>query len=213
MQVFYFTAALSSILSLAAAAPAASPIDLVPRACSTRSPSISKISACQPNDNIIAGETNLNRTGPAPYQNTVSTILTFDGFPLGATGCMLKYTVPKTTAQIATANPDYSGSFQADVWLVEAGRPPTWASPPVKQQQVSTVQIPTKPTTSSSETIIWSGTCPQNNGQTHWPYAGQISFLIEASTWQQLSGSAKLYNSLGGKSVGDAAGFTMVHSC
>ena len=212
MQPLNLLSSLFAFFALAVAIPAASPADLVPRACSTRSPTIYQISAAAPNDIVVAGSTRVERTGP-PYQDSVSTVLSFNGFPDGATGCQLTFTIPKSNVAVATANPDYSGAFQADVWLVKARGPPSWNTSPFKQQMVSTLQFPTKPTTSVYSTIVWAGNCPSNNVPRDGPYASQIQFLIEGSTWQQLAGTANLYNSVGGNSVGAASGFTIVYNC
>ncbi|KAL9113763.1 MAG: hypothetical protein Q9227_002208 [Pyrenula ochraceoflavens] len=167
------------------------------------------LDASQPDTVTYDGSVVLNRTKTdGSYKNVKSSLVTFTNIPWKATGCMLKFTVPKSTSQnqFATVNPDNSGAFQSDIWLVEPDplNRATWNTPPKKNQLVSTVRFPTQPQ-DKFETYIWSGVCPYVDPHTHYPYGGVLSFLFEGSDWQQLAGSAKLYNSIGGKSVGDAA--------
>ena len=216
---YLFASATMALMSLVSAAPSSTPIDLIPRACSTLSPQpITGLDASQPNSAIHTGEFRLNRTlTPSGYKNTFSTVLTFNFIPDHATGCMLRFQLPKLSVpnQIASASPDYSGGFQADVWTYQADPLglSTWANPLQRGQFVSTVIFPTRTTDAPYETYIWSGTCPQGGPGTSQPYGGTLSFLFEGSTWQQLSGGVRFFNTLGGKQGLVPIGFSLVFNC
>ncbi|KAL9618451.1 MAG: hypothetical protein Q9160_006829 [Pyrenula sp. 1 TL-2023] len=224
MHFSAITASITALLlsSSISALPNPSPAqDLTPRACSTISPSpIDILDASKPDEVTYDGDLVLNRTsnGNNGYQNTKSTLVSFNNIPWQATGCMLRLTIPKLTktSQIARANPDQSGAFQADVWKVEAdplGRA-TWNTPPKKDQFVSTIRFPTTQQDQPFETYIWSGVCPSVNPQSHYPYGGVLSFLLEGSGWQQFAGDVRLYNSIGGKSANpEPAGLALVYNC
>ena len=206
------------LFSPTTALPSPSPADLVPRACSTISPSpIDILDASQPDTVTYDSSIVLNRTNSGgSYKNTKSTLVSFDNIPYQATGCMLRFTIPKTTKpnQFATASPDVAGAFQADVWTVDPdplGRA-TWNTPPKKQQLVSTVRFPTQPQ-DKLETYIWSGVCPNVNPNSHYPYGGVLSFLFEGSDWQQFAGSVRLPNSLGGKQGLEPSGLALIFNC
>jgi hypothetical protein len=201
-----------SFLTLASATP--TPVELVPRACSTvGTANISKLNKTQPNDYLNGQQFVLQRTG-GPNSNTIKSVVSFSYIPPGATGCMLQINIPQLPIRNEPV-PIASGTgVQSDVWLIT--NPPrdspydnsyiyeySWNKPPVKSQFVSTTPFPTgSPTDGPYKTFLWSGTCKQT-----------LSFQFELSDWQQGSGDVHFYNTLGGKSGLVPIGFSMVYNC
>lgn len=182
-----------------------SPVDLVPRACSSLGPSpIDVLQASDPNTPSVTGAFRLERTNSV---DDVSTALTFNYIPAGATGCTLHVIFPPhTPGAIASGT-----ATQADVWLASPDRygTSTWNNPPQKQQHVSTVIFPAEGSTDTFETNLWAGNCPVPPT----PDGGTLTFLFELSTWQQGNGSVSFFNSLGGKQGLQAEGFSLIFNC
>ena len=96
-------------------------------------------------------------------------------------------------------------SVTAEVWTTRpwtGANLPTYNNPPIKDQMVGTINLPTYKTTSTFKTIVASNTC-----------SPVMSFLVEYAGWQTGSGSAHFYNSQGGKPGLKPIGFSMIFNC
>ncbi|GKZ17430.1 hypothetical protein AbraIFM66951_004732 [Aspergillus brasiliensis] len=188
---------LTLFTSMALTSP--TPANLIPRACTTITPTaIDILDSANPDTASIGQQFSLSRT---PTTNTKISALTFTDIPTDATGCMLAIDIPPALAQpIATGS-----STQADIWttspwnLTTSSPLPTWNNPPARQEMVSTYEFPTSPSTSPVHRILASNRC-----------SNTMSFLAVLSTWQTTSGSVDFENSIGGS---QSIGFSLVFNC
>jgi hypothetical protein len=182
---------ISLLASTTTALPAASPAELVPRACTTKLPHpIDVLDKTTPNKHLDGSVFRLERTDSV---NDVSSVVTFKNIPAGSTGCTLAVIIPPhTPGQIATGT-----ATQADVWTVAADPKgtSTWNKQPEKKSVVSTVIFPAPGSTETFATNLWAGNCDST-----------LSFLFELSNWQQGNGSVSFINS-------ETKGFSLIYDC
>ncbi|KAA8642443.1 hypothetical protein EYZ11_007224 [Aspergillus tanneri] len=185
-------------LLIAAATSFPTPIDLVPRACTTIAPTvIDVLSLSSPNTPSPGQQFTLERQ-ISPPQNMKTSLVTFN-IPRGSTGCTLELAIPQLTEnnQIASGPGD---TVQADVWSTAPRlSPPTWNNQPAKSQMVATTRFPTGLTSKSQLTRLASNTCSET-----------MSFLVELSNWQTGEMGVDFTNSVGGQKD---LGFKMEYNC
>jgi hypothetical protein len=186
------------LLGLSYALPTASE-DLVPRACTTRTPDVLLYwDKNNPNIGTPGGTVRMERTG-GPGTNTIKTGFTFNNIPQGATGCMLQFELPPVTSP----NQYATGSNNFDLFSVD--RPITyninWNNQPTKTTKWASMNVPEWITTQPFKTILMSNTC-----------ASTMSFEIELSDWQQSAGKISFLNT-GFKPVPIRSGFSLIYNC
>ncbi|OJD27421.1 hypothetical protein ACJ73_01178 [Blastomyces percursus] len=176
--------ALLSLLGTAIAAPSptADPyhdktVDLAPRACQTLYPEVFYwLDKTYPNITIEANSFSVMRRKGV---NTRVAGIVFVGITVGSTGCMLGYDSP---------SPGFPGEYgegpsvTVDIWSTHPWTEPyspTYSRQPLKNQKVSSINIPTQVDQDPFHTILASGTCSYN-----------MTFLAEYSPWQQGDGTA-----------------------
>lgn len=184
---------ISSALPTATADAEPDAAALVPRACTTVGPShINVLQRSDPNRPHRGNTFNLTRSGGS---NQAISVVTFANIPAGATGCMLRFDLPRLERpnQIASGE-----AIQSDVWSVapDPNGVSTWNNPPARDQFVATTRFPTGTTESAFSTYLASNTCSPT-----------MSFLFELSSWQQGAGSVVFDNNPG------YLGFSMVFNC
>jgi hypothetical protein len=194
---------LFGLSQISAAAPTPDrTVDIVPRYCSTQAANIIDVLyASQPNS-ANPGQSFSIARGGSPASNTIISAITFNLIPAGATGCQLAIEFPILTQpnQIATGP-----AVTAEVWTTrpwDFSNLPTWSHPPILDQMVGTINIPTYPTTSVFRTIVASNSC-----------SPVMSFLVKYADWQTGPGTAHWFNTLGGKQGIIPIGFSMVYNC
>ncbi|KAB8068304.1 hypothetical protein BDV29DRAFT_195757 [Aspergillus leporis] len=193
--MFKSVALLTLLLSAAIAVPTPTE-NLLPRACTTRAPSVIDIlKDTTPNTASIGQYFNLERTS-SPLKNTKLSALTFNNIPAGATGCRLEVAFPPLGPNsIAT------GDVQAEFWSTDpwnVNTAPTFNNPPRKREMVGTYRFPTAANDQSTHTVIASNTCSET-----------MSWLAYLSDWQQNAGSVAFNNRLDIQNMG----FSLVFNC
>jgi hypothetical protein len=193
-------------LSAAIAIPEPDPTvkNLNRQACQTQAPTtIDILVADQPSQANLGMEFTLSRIGDNPPTDFITSAITFENIPNGATGCMFELVIPILTEGTEIASGPWT---QADFWTTDpwtAANPPTPANPPVLDQFVSTYQFPTGPTTTNFSTVLESNSC-----------SNVMSFFVELSTWQQGDGYVNFINSPFSAENGmGPIGFYMVYNC
>ncbi|KAF7589822.1 hypothetical protein BBP40_003632 [Aspergillus hancockii] len=200
--MFKSVALLALLFSAATAIPTPTE-DLLPRACTTRAPSVIDIlKDSTPNTASIGQQFTLERTRSppgdpnAPLKNTQLSALTFTNIPAGATGCRLEVAFPPLSA-----NSIANGDTQAEIWSTDpwdTNSTPTFNNPPKKREMVGTYRFPTAANDQAVHTVIASNTC-----------SGTMSWLAYLSDWQQGTGSVNFGNRLDIHHLG----FSLVFNC